>query len=132
MAQVNVDASSVVDPLKQLNRKAPILFGRDNQLILLVQEKAKRMDSAVTRLQLTDRVKSQEETMRNKVAVSFSLGETPVRYISDSMQLARQACLSQCACLQKYHSSKEKAKVQLGRAYTTHNSLEQVPAQSQR
>ncbi len=69
MAQVNVDANSVVDPLKQLNRKAPMLFGRDNQLILLVQEKAKRMDSAVTRLQLTNRVKSQEETMRNKVAV---------------------------------------------------------------
>ncbi len=71
VAQVTVDVTSlvVVDPLTQLNPKVPMLFGRVNLRNLLVQEEAKRLDAAMTRLQHTNRVKSQEQTLRNNIAV---------------------------------------------------------------
>ncbi len=53
-----------------------MLCGRGKLRNLLVQEKGKRMDAAMARSKHTNRMKSQEQTLRNSIAVRFSLGDT--------------------------------------------------------
>ncbi|KAL0048412.1 hypothetical protein WJX82_002577 [Trebouxia sp. C0006] len=94
VAQVNVDAKLlvVVDPRLQLNPQVP-MFGRDNLRKLLVQEEAKRMDAAITRLKHSNRIKSQEQALRNSI----------VKYHSSVDKAAKQlgrACATQKALLQ--------------------------------
>jgi len=93
VAQVNVDANLlvVVDPRMQWNPQVPT-FGRDNLCKLLVQEKAKRMDAAITRLKHSNRIKSQEQALRNSIVVRISLGDA---YLTACSWHIRPACHKQ-------------------------------------
>jgi hypothetical protein len=93
VAQVNIDANLlvVVDPRLQLNPQVP-MFGRDNLRKLLVQEEAKRMDAAITRLKHSNRIKSQEQALRNSIVVRISLGDA---YLTACSWHIRPACHKQ-------------------------------------